>query len=56
MKKTISLLLSVLLLFSLAACSKQGQGGTAAAEWTREGYFTDDQDNVRNSQTSPYDE
>ena len=56
MKKAISLLLCVLLLFSLAACSKQGQGGTAAAEWTREGYFTDDRDNFLNIQTSPYDE
>ena len=55
MKKTLSLLLSILLLFSLAACSKQ-QSGTEAAEWTREGYFMDENDNFLNIQTSPYDE
>lgn len=56
MKKPICLLLSFLLIFSLAACAKQEQGGEEAGEWTREGYFTDADDNFLNIQTSPYDE
>ncbi len=56
MKKTICLLLSFLLIFSLAACTKQAQGGEPAGEWTREGYFTDENDNFLNIQTSPYEE
>ena len=54
MKKTICLLLSLLLVFSLAACTKQDEG--KAAPWTREGYFTDEDGNFLSITTSPYEE
>ena len=57
MKKPIYLLMALLLIFSMAACTKQEQGGGGeAAAWTREGYFTDENDNFLSIMTSPYEE
>lgn len=56
MKKALCLLIAALLLFSLAACAKQEQGGEDAGEWTREGYFADEDENLLNIQPSPYEE
>ncbi|MBQ9686364.1 MAG: hypothetical protein IJV41_07480 [Oscillospiraceae bacterium] len=53
MKKTICLLLAALMLLALAACGSAKQESASetpaaetAAEWTREGYFQDENENV----------
>ena len=44
MKKRLCLLLALCMLFSLAACGKQA--GSEIKEWTREGYFMDEEDHI----------
>ena len=44
MKKKICLLLAVCMLLSLTACGSKAE--PAAKEWTRQGYFMDDENNI----------
>ena len=46
MKKAIAIVLTLMMLFALCACgSQQSASGSAAAEWTREGAFQDEDGN-----------
>ena len=47
MKKLICLLLALCMLFALAACGeKKEEPEQAAAEWTRQGYYMDEDGNI----------
>ena len=52
MKKRICLLLSALLLCSLAACGGSGKNNGEAFVWKRQGYFTDGNENILSVQPS----
>ena len=43
MKKIITLLMSLLMILTLAACSKSEDKPASDFEWTREGFFTDEE-------------